>query len=116
MVNEIIVILGKAIIASINFLYLGSASTWPGHIALKINQDFIKDILKNSKTKIVIISGTNGKTTTGRQLHSRELDVTNTKETESVCAELAKEHGHIDMILQRKQMKAVVSQLIDYLS
>ena len=70
MVNEIIVILGKAIIASINFLYLGSASTWPGHIALKINQDFIKDILKNSKTKIVIISGTNGKTTTGRLITS----------------------------------------------
>ena len=39
------------------------------------------------------------KTTTGRQLHSRELDVTNTKETESVCAELAKEHGHIDILV-----------------
>ena len=31
-------------------------------------------------------------------------------------SEFLLEHGHIDMIVQRKQMKAVVSQLIDYLS
>src|SRR3990172_6241535 len=39
------------------------------------------------------------KTATGRMIHSQTLDVTNTKETESVCAELAKEHGHIDILV-----------------
>jgi 3-oxoacyl-[acyl-carrier protein] reductase len=39
------------------------------------------------------------KTATGRQILSRELDVTNTKETETLCAELAKELGHIDILV-----------------
>lgn len=45
-------------------LNLGNGSTWPGHIALKINQNFIKDLLINSNSKIILIAGTNGKTTT----------------------------------------------------
>jgi lipid II isoglutaminyl synthase (glutamine-hydrolysing) len=43
---------------------LGNGSTWPGHIALGANKNFIRQILKNSKTKIIVVAGTNGKTTT----------------------------------------------------
>lgn len=64
--NLLSIILGKLIVFANNTLNLGSGSTWPGHIALKLNKNFIKDILKNSKTKIVVVAGTNGKTTTGR--------------------------------------------------
>ena len=39
------------------------------------------------------------KISAGTELHSRELDVTNTKETETVSAELVKEHGHIDILV-----------------
>ncbi|MFA6391105.1 MAG: MurT ligase domain-containing protein, partial [Patescibacteria group bacterium] len=42
----------------------GSGSTWPGHIALKLNSKFIEEIIyKNKKLKIIVIAGTNGKTT-----------------------------------------------------
>jgi len=39
------------------------------------------------------------KSSIGGKISSRSLDVTNTKETEAVCAELAKEHGHIDILV-----------------
>ncbi len=42
---------------------LGHGSTWPGHIALNINKNFIKQTI-GPKTKVVLVAGTNGKTTT----------------------------------------------------
>lgn len=70
MINLLSILIGKFLIFSSNKLNLGSGSTWPGHIALKLNKNFIKDILRNSKIKIVIVSGTNGKTTTARLITS----------------------------------------------
>lgn len=70
MLNFLAIFLGKSIINFSQILNLGSGSTWPGHIALKINPNFSKQILKNSKTKVVVIAGTNGKTTTGRLITS----------------------------------------------
>lgn len=64
--NFCIVLLGKFIVFLSRFLNLGSGSTWPGHIALSINKNFIKDVLQNSKLKIILIAGTNGKTTTSK--------------------------------------------------
>lgn len=64
MLNLPLTIIGKAISKISLVLNRGNGSTWPGHIALKGNKNFIKDILANSKTKIVIVAGTNGKTTT----------------------------------------------------
>lgn len=70
MTNLLSIYLGKLIIVFSRFLNLGSGSTWPGHIALKLNPNFISRMLdsypKGVKPKIVIIAGTNGKTTTGK--------------------------------------------------
>lgn len=47
-----------------------NASTWPGHIVLESNPNFIKKILrKNKELKIILIAGTNGKTTTTKALY-----------------------------------------------
>lgn len=77
MLNFFSIILGKLIILLSQTLNLGSGSTWPGHIALALNRNFIKDILalhpkggKLRKLKIIIVAGTNGKTTTGRLITS----------------------------------------------
>lgn len=43
---------------------LGSGSTWPGHIALKIDPKFVEHIAAKSRTKMILVIGTNGKTTT----------------------------------------------------
>lgn len=66
MTNLFLILLGKTISFLIRFLNLGNGSTWPGHIALLINKNFITDLLNVSKTKTVFIIGTNGKTTTAK--------------------------------------------------
>jgi len=66
--NFIIFVLGKAISRFSKTLSLGHGSTWPGHIALKLNPKFISDAFKNSKAKVILVTGTNGKTTTSKLL------------------------------------------------
>ena len=68
MLNTCLIIIGKLIALISRVLNRGSGSTWPGHIALSLNKNFIKDIQKKSEIKIVFVVGTNGKTTTGRIL------------------------------------------------
>ena len=68
--NLILIVFGKFMALFFHFFNVGSGSTWPGHIALSLNPNFIKDTLRNSKTKIVLIAGTNGKTTTGKLIQS----------------------------------------------
>ena len=56
MLTIISILFGKLIIIFSSIANLGSGSTWPGHIALKLNKNFIKDVLKNSKTKGIILT------------------------------------------------------------
>jgi len=66
MENLFLVLLGKVFGLVIKLLKLGSGSTWPGHVALLINDDFVEEILYKNSLKIVVIAGTNGKTTTSK--------------------------------------------------
>lgn len=69
--NIILIILGKVIILLSKVLNLGNGSTWPGHVALNVNKNFIKyTIRKNSDLKTILIAGTNGKTTTGKLIRT----------------------------------------------
>ncbi len=69
--NTVLIILGKLISSLSKYLNLGHGSTWPGHIALEINKNFIQDIhKKNPNLKIILIAGTNGKTTTAKLIQS----------------------------------------------
>ncbi len=62
--NLILILLGKLIIKISQFFNLGSGSTWPGHLSLILNDKFIENIIdKNKNLKIIVIAGTNGKTT-----------------------------------------------------
>lgn len=61
--------LGKSISFASRQLRKGEGSTWPGEIALLINKNFIPKILKkNPHLQIVLVAGTNGKTTTTKLL------------------------------------------------
>ena len=62
--NVPLITIGKTISQISKSLNRGNGSTWPGHIALKGNPYFVRDMLSKSKTKIIIVAGTNGKTTT----------------------------------------------------
>ncbi len=66
MFNLLLITIGKLITQLSKLLNLGNGSTWPGHIALSLNKNFIREIVKNSNLKIILIAGTNGKTTTSR--------------------------------------------------
>lgn len=64
MKNTSLILFGKTLSQLFRTLNLGNGSTWPGHIALKGNPHFIRDMLEQSKIKTILIAGTNGKTTT----------------------------------------------------
>ncbi len=70
LINNLLILNGKFIIYISKLLNLGSGSTWPGHIALKVNKNFCKDLLSTTKAKKIVIAGTNGKTTTGKLITS----------------------------------------------
>ncbi len=62
-------LLGKTVLKIGKIINLGSGSTWPGHIALKINPKLIRKVIsKNPDLKIILVAGTNGKTTTTKAL------------------------------------------------
>ncbi|VVA44030.1 conserved hypothetical protein [Candidatus Roizmanbacteria bacterium] len=64
MKNALIILICKLISNISQLLNLGSGSTWPGHIALILNKQFIEQVIDNNKNlKIIVIAGTNGKTT-----------------------------------------------------
>ncbi|MEK7501961.1 MAG: Mur ligase family protein [Patescibacteria group bacterium] len=69
--NLLLILSGKIVIFISKILNLGNGSTWPGHIALNIDKNFIKNIIeKNKDLKIILIAGTNGKTTTGKLIQT----------------------------------------------
>jgi UDP-N-acetylmuramyl tripeptide synthase len=63
MINILLTLFGKSFNKLSKTFNLGSGATWPGHIALSLNPNFIRQTI-GPKTKIVLVAGTNGKTTT----------------------------------------------------
>jgi len=70
MLNTVIIFICKLISLISRNLNIGHGSTWPGHIALKLNPHFINQVLSKSKTQIILVTGTNGKTTTAKLLQT----------------------------------------------
>ncbi len=69
--NLFLILFGKIFVFLSSFLNLGSGSTWPGHVALNADKNFIKDFIKRNKhLKIILIAGTNGKTTTAKLIQT----------------------------------------------
>lgn len=66
--NLALIYFGKLLSFITKKFNLGSGSTWPGHIALSLNHNFIKQLLKENHTKIILVAGTNGKTTTSSMI------------------------------------------------
>jgi UDP-N-acetylmuramyl tripeptide synthase len=64
--NFLLILVGKLLSLASRILNMGSGSTWPGHMALSVNPSFIKQILDQNRIKVILIAGTNGKTTTGK--------------------------------------------------
>ncbi|MFZ5424416.1 MAG: MurT ligase domain-containing protein [Patescibacteria group bacterium] len=54
----------------INFFNLGAGYTWPGHVALKIYPKILQNPRIQFSNGIVLVTGTNGKTTTSKLIRS----------------------------------------------
>ena len=70
LINIFILLLARAVTFIIKIFALGAGSTWPGHIALAINPHIGREILLQNKIRIVLVVGTNGKTTTSKLLRT----------------------------------------------
>ncbi len=70
MKNVLLIVFGKTASFLIKAFRLGHGSTWPGHLALKLHPAFIKELLNKTQGKVIIIAGTNGKTTTTKLVHT----------------------------------------------
>jgi len=68
--NYFLIVLGKLLSNLVRKLNLGNGSTWPGHIALQFNKNFITDVLSQSSAKTILVTGTNGKTTTAKLIET----------------------------------------------
>ena len=71
MINFFLIIIGKLLSSISTSFRIGNGSTWPGHIALLANKNFIRELIEaNLQLKIILIAGTNGKTTTGKLIQT----------------------------------------------
>lgn len=61
-----LIILSKIICFISHKLNIGAGSTWPGYLALKIYPNIVSDLAKQISKGIIVIAGTNGKTTTAK--------------------------------------------------
>ncbi len=66
MINILLVLFGKTFSQLSQMLNLGNGSTWPGHIALLFNRNFISQQVSRTDLKTIVVGGTNGKTTTAK--------------------------------------------------
>lgn len=66
---RIAVLAGKLSTFVIRTLGLGAGATWPGEIALRLKPDILSEFSKQNK-KIILVAGTNGKTTTVKMIQT----------------------------------------------
>lgn len=67
--TRLAIILGKFVSFISTTLRLGAGETWPGEIALRIEPRILR-ILSKNKPHIILVTGTNGKTTTVKMLET----------------------------------------------
>lgn len=60
--------LGKFVSFISRIFKLGAGSTWPGHVALKLEPQILRLLSSQLKRGIILVAGTNGKTTTAKMI------------------------------------------------
>lgn len=68
MKHILIIVLGKIIATISRLSNRGNGSTWPGHVALWLERQFIENMLQQARIQLILVVGTNGKTTTAKMI------------------------------------------------
>lgn len=79
----------------------GAGTTWPGHIALRIDSQFVRHMLEKSSCRVILVAGTNGKTTTSSMI--RTIIEQNTNERVIYNAEGANLLSGVASVLIQRQ-------------
>lgn len=66
--NILLIIIAKFIFYFSRFFNIGSGGTWPGEVALKLNKSILLQFLNQVNKGVIIVAGTNGKTTTSKMI------------------------------------------------
>lgn len=64
-----LILFGKTLSWVSKITNTGSGGTWPGEIALRVNPNILSYFFSNTKKGIIIVAGTNGKTTTSKIIY-----------------------------------------------
>ena len=70
MLDHLAIIAGKLIAMIIRWFKFGYGGTWPGEITLNISPNILKHFQKFVTSGIILVSGTNGKTTTSALINA----------------------------------------------
>ncbi|MBI4067255.1 DUF1727 domain-containing protein, partial [Candidatus Gottesmanbacteria bacterium] len=81
---RLLTLLAKVISVISQLFSIGSGGTWPGEIALIIYPQILKYYLSRVQKGIIIIAGTNGKTTTSKMIQKIITDSYNGNSTKIV--------------------------------
>ncbi|HCR92379.1 hypothetical protein A2875_00115 [Candidatus Gottesmanbacteria bacterium RIFCSPHIGHO2_01_FULL_46_14] len=65
---HIAILLGKLVSWASKTFGLGAGATWPGEIALRLNPTILSSLACNLKKGVILVAGTNGKTTTSKMI------------------------------------------------
>ena len=68
MLERVTTIAGKLTFVIARSLHLGSGGTWPGEVALFLQRNILKSYWSHVKKGVIIVAGTNGKTTTAKMI------------------------------------------------
>ena len=64
------ILIGKFVIFVSKLFNIGSGGTWPGEIALRLSPGFLSDFSKYLANGVILVAGTNGKTTASLMIKS----------------------------------------------
>lgn len=66
--NILLILLAKFIFYFSRLFNIGSGGTWPGEVALRLNKSILISFLNQANKGVIIVAGTNGKTTTSKMI------------------------------------------------
>jgi len=82
----LIIWVGKIIATLSRFFNLGAGETWPGEIGMRLDKNLIKKLISGIKKGVILVAGTNGKTTTVKMIKTILYATRNTQHaTRIVC-------------------------------
>jgi len=67
-IDRLLIVIAKCIQVLLKRLHLGSGSTWPGEIVVRLRPSIFRRLTQSRSFDVILVAGTNGKTTTSKMI------------------------------------------------